>query len=148
MPGSSLWLVPPPDHPLSAILTNLISSTLPSEFPSEAASSPRVTPHFFSPHMTLTSDISPSVYGSDPQAWLDSIPLPFADSVKVRFGKVKSQEVFYRRCYISVGFEGVKDIAGVARARGVFREEDQNGEKTKQWLERWRAEFGPHVSLM
>lgn len=98
--------------------------------------------------MTLTSDVPPSVYGSDPQAWLDSIPFPSAEHVKVRFGKVKSQDVFYRRCYISVGYEGVKDLAGVSRARGVFGEEDERGEKTKEWLEWWRKQFGPHVSLM
>ncbi|KAK4643164.1 hypothetical protein QC761_403970 [Podospora bellae-mahoneyi] len=148
MPGSSLWLLPPVTHPLYSILTKLISSTLPSKCPSEAASSPKVKPHFFSPHMTLTSDVPPSVYGSDPQAWLDSIPFPSAEHVKVRFGKVKSQDVFYRRCYISVGYEGVKDLAGVSRARGVFGEEDERGEKTKEWLEWWRKQFGPHVSLM
>ncbi|KAK4170912.1 2',3'-cyclic-nucleotide 3'-phosphodiesterase [Triangularia setosa] len=148
MPGSSLWLTPPPTNPLYPILPKLISSTLPAKFPSEAASSPRVTPHFFAPHMTLTSDVSPSVYGSNPQAWLDAIPFPSAASVKVKFGKVKSQEAFYRRCYISVGYEGVKDLAGVARARGVFDEADEHGEKTKEWLEWWRKEFGPHVSLM
>ncbi|KAK4199324.1 putative cyclic phosphodiesterase [Triangularia verruculosa] len=148
MPGSSLWLLPPPTHPLFPILTKLISSTLPAKFPSEAASSPKVTPHFFSPHMTLTSDISPSVYGSDPQAWLDSLPFPSVDKVRVRFGKVKSQDFFYRRCYISVGYEDVEEITGVARARGVYGEHDQQGEKTKEWLEWWRKESGPHVSLM
>ncbi|KAH6617744.1 2',3'-cyclic-nucleotide 3'-phosphodiesterase [Chaetomium sp. MPI-SDFR-AT-0129] len=176
MTGSSLWLLPPKDHPLNKILTTLLHETIPARFPREAASSPRVVPHFFPAHITLTNGIVPeSTYGtgegSGAQAWLDSIPFPSSSSsttdtaggegegkgVKVRFEKVVSQDVFYRRCYVKVGFEGVKELAGVARAVGVLGEgvdvdaesgEVKFGEKTKEWLGSWQEEFGPHLSLM
>lgn len=146
MPGSSLWLVPPPSHPLHEILATLITKTLPTIFPAESTSE-TLSPRFFSPHLTLTSDISPAVYGFDPQAWLDSIPWPSADQVHVRFETVLSQDVFYRRCYLKVGMDGVRDLAALARARGVY-DENSPGEKTKEWLDWWEKAFGAHVSLM
>ncbi|KAK4186399.1 putative cyclic phosphodiesterase [Podospora australis] len=150
MPGYSLWLVPPPNSPVSDTLQNLISSTLPAKFPEEAASSPRLPkPQFFFRHVTLTSEIPPSFFkDKTPQDWLNSILWPSADSVSIKFEKVKSQEFFYRRCYISVDYDSVKHLAGLARARGVNDEEDAEGEKTQQWLSWWREAFGPHVSLM
>ncbi|KAK0644216.1 2',3'-cyclic-nucleotide 3'-phosphodiesterase [Cercophora newfieldiana] len=146
MPGSSLWLLPPPSSPLHSALKTLITKTLPSLLPSESTFS-ILAPDFFPPHMTLTSEISPSLYGDYPQAWLDSIPFPSAEDVCVRFGDVASQEVFYRRCFIRVGLEGVRAAVGIARARGVTGEEEV-GERTKEWVEWWVREYGPHVSLM
>ncbi|KAK4449653.1 putative cyclic phosphodiesterase [Podospora aff. communis PSN243] len=146
MPGSSLWLLPPPSHPLHWILTTLITSTLPPLFPAESSSS-TLAPHFFHPHMTLTSEISPSLYGDNPQEWLDSIPFPSASEVRVRFRDVATQDVFFRRCYLRVGVEGVRGVVGIARARGV-EGEDEVGEKTRRWVEWWLGEYGPHVSLM
>ncbi|KAL2022463.1 hypothetical protein VTK56DRAFT_5292 [Thermocarpiscus australiensis] len=178
MPGSSLWLVPPPSHPLHAALQTLISTTLPARFPREAAGSADVAPHFFPAHLTLTSEVSPERYGDDPQGWLDRLLSDLFDdddsakeraahgqghgqgpssSVKVRFERVVSQDVFFRRCFIRVGFEGVRGIAGLARARGVIGEEvgldgDDGGfrfgPRTEEWLRTWREEYGPHVSLM
>ncbi|KAK3332281.1 2',3'-cyclic-nucleotide 3'-phosphodiesterase [Cercophora scortea] len=149
MPDSALWLLPPPTHPLHATLSTLISSTLPSTEPS--AASDRVSPHFFAPHMTLTSGISPSLYRDDPQAWLDSIPWPSAKQVRVRFEgpRVQSQDVFVRRCFIKVRLDGVREIAGLARAWGVNGQEDVVPEsKTDEWLREWPRVYGPHVSLM
>ncbi|KAL2149258.1 hypothetical protein VTH82DRAFT_8606 [Thermothelomyces myriococcoides] len=159
MPGSSLWLLPPENHPLNPVLRALITETLPSNFTREAASSPRVVPHFFPAHVTLTSEISPDVYGDDPQGWLDRLPLPKGGSEsqpKVRFERVVSQDVFYRRCFIRVTFDGVKELAGIARATAVFGEEVEVdsegnvkfGKETEKWLSWWREEFGPHLSLM
>lgn len=155
MPGSSLWLLPPKSHPLYEIISNLITSTLPSLFPdiilpaqSNASSTNRgMDSTFFGPHMTLTSDIPPSTYGNNPQQWLDSIPLP---PVTVRFAPegVQSQDVYFRRCFIKVRLDkSVRLLAGIARARGVFGEEDIEP-RTEKWLEWWRREFGPHVSLI
>lgn len=142
MPGSSLWLTPPPTHPLHAIITKLIETTLPAQFPD---TSPR--PPTFAPHLTLTSGIDPSIYGDEPQKWLDSIPFPAASKVAVRFERVKSQDVFFRRCYIKCEFDGARDVAAIARARGV-EGEDEVGPKTHAWLSEWKEAFGPHVSLM
>ena len=145
MPGSSLWLLPPPSHPLHSTLQTLIRTTLPAHFPREAASSPQVVPHFFPAHITLTSDISPETYGADSQGWVDRVFARFSSSssssdgsgeeggvlpeVRVRFERVVSQEVFYRRCFVRVGFEGVRVLAGVARAAGVVGEEVGFGEE-------------------
>ncbi|KAK4217588.1 2',3'-cyclic-nucleotide 3'-phosphodiesterase [Rhypophila decipiens] len=164
MPGSSLWLLPPKSHPLHAILSALITKTLPSQFPDITLNpSSNRDPHgmdstFFPPHMTLTSGISPYLYGSDPQAFLDSIPFPAAnssDGVKVRFfpstsenTSIQSQETFFRRCFIKVVLDNtVRQLAGIARARGVNGEDDI-GPKTEEWLVQWQREFGPHVSLI
>ncbi|KAK0615631.1 2',3'-cyclic-nucleotide 3'-phosphodiesterase [Bombardia bombarda] len=151
MPGSSLWLLPPPSHPLHQILSTLISSTLPALFPAEAsADSPSISPHFFAPHMTLTSEIDPALYGDDPQAWLDSIPwASLRDQVHVRFEGIQSQDVLVRRCFIRVSLGGVRKVVGLARAWGVYGGEDVGeGSRTETWLERWKVEYGPHVSLM
>ncbi|KAK6074121.1 hypothetical protein SCUP234_08448 [Seiridium cupressi] len=140
MPGSSLWLVPPPDHPSHDTLSRLIAEILPAKFPSEVGPP-------FSPHMTLTSNIDPKVYGENPQQWLDAIPWPSSGQVKVRFDAVKTEDVFFRRGYIKAEYNGVKDIAALARARGV-EGEDEVGPKTEEWLKWWTAAFGPHVSLI
>ncbi|ETS78729.1 2',3'-cyclic-nucleotide 3'-phosphodiesterase [Pestalotiopsis fici W106-1] len=145
MPGSSLWLVPPPDHPVHRILTKLITQTLPNTFPDVAGSD---CPSF-SPHMTLTSNIDPALYGDDPQGWLDGVPWPQGRDVSVRFAAVQTQDVYFRRCFVQVGMgDGVADIAALARARGVEGEADQTGPKTRKWLGEWAEAFGPHVSLI
>ncbi|KAK8103651.1 2- 3 cyclic phosphodiesterase [Apiospora kogelbergensis] len=142
MPGSSLWLVPPPTHPLHAIISDLITRTLPSAFPD-------LTGPTFAPHMTLTSGIDPGVYGDDPQGWLDAVPWPRAAGVDVALDRVATQDVFFRRCYLQVAFEdGVRDLAGLARAVGVNGEGYEIGPVTREWLEEWREAFGPHVSLI
>ncbi|KAK8064603.1 hypothetical protein PG994_007241 [Apiospora phragmitis] len=124
MPGSSLWL------------------TLPSAFPDLAGPA-------FAPHMTLTSEIDPAVYGEDPQGWLDAVPWPRAADVDVQLDQVATQDVFFRRCYLKVAFkEGVRNIAGLARAAGVSGEGHAFGPVTEKWLEEWRGAFGPHVSLI
>ncbi|POS70284.1 2',3'-cyclic-nucleotide 3'-phosphodiesterase [Diaporthe helianthi] len=142
MPGSSLWLTPPPSHPLHETITKLIETALPAQFPD---ASPR--PPNFAPHLTLTSGIDPSIYGDEPQKWLDSIPFPTASKVAVRFERVKTQDFFFRKCYLKCEFDGAKDVAAISRARGV-EGEDQVGPKTQAWLSEWREAFGPHVSLM
>lgn len=144
MPGSSLWLLPPSTSPLHTPLTTLITSTLPSLLPSESTST-TLSPSFFAPHLTLTSNIPPTIYSppaSSPQAWLDSLPLPSASSVRVRFTALRTHDVFFRRCFLEVApGNGVEELARVARLWGV---EGGDGEKVEGWL----RGFGPHVSLM
>ncbi|KAI9172672.1 2',3'-cyclic-nucleotide 3'-phosphodiesterase [Paramyrothecium foliicola] len=140
MPGSSLWLIPPADHPLHRVLGKLICTQLPAKFP-------ELTGPQFDPHMTLTSNISPAVYGDSPQQWLDSIPWPSGKEVQVRFETVETEDTFFRRGTIKVNFDGVRDVAGIARARGVVGEE-AIGPVTEEWLKEWKSAFGPHVSLI
>ena len=180
MPGSSLWLVPPPSHPLHGIITTLITTTLPSKFPSEAGGGGGSNPVLFATHMTLTSEILPATYNKDSgipnlkhlptdeekqhaQTWLDALPLPPANKVHVRLDRVDTQDVFFRRCFIRVLYEGVEDIVGIAREYSVTRGsssihdgggggDDDAGSPisgaTREWLARWKEAFGPHVSLI
>ncbi|KAK8121849.1 2'-3'-cyclic-nucleotide 3'-phosphodiesterase, partial [Apiospora sp. TS-2023a] len=132
----------PPSHPLHATIADLIERTLSAAFPD-------LTGPVFAPHMTLTSNIDPAVYGDSPQAWLDAVPWPRAADVDVRLEKVATQDIFFRRCFLKVAFEkGIRDIAGLARAVGVNGEGYQIGPVTEKWLEEWREAFGPHVSLI
>ncbi|KAF2691108.1 2',3'-cyclic-nucleotide 3'-phosphodiesterase [Lentithecium fluviatile CBS 122367] len=137
MPGSSLWLIPPSTHPLHSHLTSLIQQTS-KHFSSS---------HLFIPHITLTSEIAPSTYGSDPQKWLDSLSFPRGGAVQVRFGELASEDIFVRKLYIKVrkegeGSEGLKELAAVARREVEgFAGEREAGE----WVER---RWGPHLSLL
>lgn len=132
MPGSSLWLLLPASHPLSAVLPPLIQQTA-ARFNS---------PHTFIPHVTLTSEIDPSVYSSDPQAWLSSLKFPSREDVRVKLGKLESQDVFFKKLHSRVEKEGVKEAGRVARsAVDGFGEEA----KAREWVE---GEWMPHLSLL
>ncbi|KAF2018732.1 2, 3 cyclic phosphodiesterase [Aaosphaeria arxii CBS 175.79] len=132
MPGSSLWLLPPSTHPLSTILPTLIDKT----------STHFSSPHRFIPHVTLTSEIDPSTYSPNPQQWLDSLPFPSASSATVKFGRLRSEDVFVRKLYIGVEKAGVKQIGKVTRQR-------VKGFEGEVEAERWAKEkYGPHLSLL
>ncbi|KAF2833159.1 2',3'-cyclic-nucleotide 3'-phosphodiesterase [Ophiobolus disseminans] len=130
MPGSSLWLLPPSDDPLNAVLFGLIQQT----------SSRFQSPHSFLPHVTLTSEISPA---SDPQAWLDSLELPAGKDVQVKFETLVSEDVFVRKLYIQCAkSDGLKKLAGASR-RNVAGLEDQT--KLAEWT---HDKYNPHLSLL
>jgi 2',3'-cyclic-nucleotide 3'-phosphodiesterase len=131
MPGSSLWLLPPADHPLQGILGELIAEVS-RRFGST---------HLFVPHVTLTSEIEPGVYGgkAGAQKWLNGVEFPDSRDVVVRFGKLQSEDVFVRKLYVTVAKEGVKGIGGVAR-------KFVGGEKeVESWVE---ERYRPHLSLL
>ncbi|KAF2706713.1 2, 3 cyclic phosphodiesterase [Pleomassaria siparia CBS 279.74] len=132
MPGSSLWLLPPSDHPLDATLTNLINST----------STRFNSPHLFVPHVTLTVDINPATYATEPQAWLNSLILPDRGNVKVQLGELQSDDFFFKKLYFNVGKHGVGDLAKVARMKVNGFEEE---ETANMWVEK---EYKPHLSLL
>ncbi|CAA9958376.1 2',3'-cyclic nucleotide 3'-phosphodiesterase [Pyrenophora teres f. teres] len=133
MPGSSLWLLPPADHPLSNVLPSVIDKTS-KQFNS---------PHRFLPHVTLTSEISPSKHASDPQAWLDSLDLPTGQDIKVTFERLGSEDVFFRKLYIKCEkSEGVKKLAIPCRQQVDGFEEEA---KALSWAE---GQYMPHLSLM
>ncbi|KAF2796148.1 2, 3 cyclic phosphodiesterase [Melanomma pulvis-pyrius CBS 109.77] len=132
MPGSSLWLLPPPTHPLSTLLSTLILKT----------SRHFNSPHHFVPHITLTADIPPSTHSS-PQSFLDALPLPAANCVNVRLAQLHSEDVFFKKLYIAVEKDGMEELARVARTAV-----DGGGEKdgaAKMWVEK---QYRPHLSLL
>lgn len=141
MPGSSLWLLPPPTHPLYSKLQTLISSTIPTLlFPPPSST----TPPSFSPHVTLTSEINPSIYGDNPQQWLDSLSWPKANGVGIKFEGVRTEDVFFRRCYLKVRKEdGIKELAALARGEGVLV--GKGKEAVREWVD---ESYMPHCSLM
>jgi 2',3'-cyclic-nucleotide 3'-phosphodiesterase len=129
MPGSSLWLLPPSEHPLNNLLTTLIDQT------SQLFNST----HLFLPHITLTSDISPSKYGTEPQKWLEILPLPSSKDVHVNFEKLASEDVFFRKLYIKCAKSGLVDLGRVCRV------EVDGDTEAKKWAEEM---YMPHCSLL
>jgi 2',3'-cyclic-nucleotide 3'-phosphodiesterase len=133
MPGSSLWLLPPSDHPLNSILPTLISQT----------SNHFNSPHSFIPHVTLTSEISPSRYGPDPQAWLDSLELPEVGDVQIDFKELCSEDVFVRKLYIRCEkTEKLTKLGTMCRTAVEGFEDERKAEK-------WSKDvYDPHLSLL
>ena len=133
MPGSSLWLLPPSDSPLNATLQTLIDQTS-AHFDS---------PHRFIPHVTLTSDISPSVYGSSPQQWLGTLDLPSQPKICVVFEGLATEDVFFRKLYIRCEkADGISGLTAVCRRR-------VDGYDTAEEADQWAArEYNPHLSLL
>lgn len=132
MPGSSLWLLPPKSHPLNDPLVHLIEQTS-SRFGSL---------NRFIPHVTLTSEISPSLYGHTPQQWLDSLQLSEGSGVKVGFEKLASEDAYVRKLYIKcTKTEGLRELAGMCRQQVEGYDE---GKAAK-----WASEtYNPHLSLL
>lgn len=133
MPGSSLWLLPPADHPLNKVLPGLIDQT----------SKSFGSPHRFLPHVTLTSEISPSKYGSDGPAWLSALDLGPAKDVRVNLERLGSDDFFFRKLYIKCEKDGgLKTLAKQCRKH-------VDGYADEKTAQDWAKEaYMPHVSLM
>lgn len=133
MPGSSLWLLPPANHALNNVLPALIDKTS-SQFGS---------PHRFLPHVTLTSEILPSRYGSDAQGWLDSLNLDPGSDVRVNFEHLGSEDFFFRKLYIKCEKDdGLRKLAKECRKQ-------VEGFSDEKKAEDWSNEsYMPHLSLM
>lgn len=139
MPGSSLWLVPPQGSALNKTLQSLISSTVPSHFPG-------VQTHNFIPHITITSNIDPTVYQHSPQAWLENLPLS-TNKLLVRFEACEPGKPFFKKLTVrvkkeDVAAESLTQVAAICRAEGV---EDRDMDRAREWAER---DYLPHLSLM
>lgn len=142
MPQSSLWLIPPQDdHPFNKSLKSLIGESIASDFP-------RVPKDQlgFLPHVTLTSDISPETYGTDPQSWLDSLPLPTEFKKEhvepdLNFETIETGNQFFRKLYLRAKKDEnlLKLAIATRQATGV------DAEKARQWAD---SEFMPHLSLL
>lgn len=133
MPGSSVWLLPPEAHPVNGLLTSLIKRTA-SHFGSS---------DLFIPHVTLTSEISPPTYRSDPQGWLDSLELPAGDDVAVKFEDLNSEDVYFRKLYVKCQkTAGLKSLAKVCRKQVAGYKDD---DAVRKWVE---ETYNPHISLL
>ncbi|KAH6615138.1 2',3'-cyclic-nucleotide 3'-phosphodiesterase [Boeremia exigua] len=132
MPGASLWLLPPEAHPLSAVLTALIQRTA-SHFGSS---------DLFIPHLTLTSDLPPSTYASEPQQWLDSLDLP-TGAVHIEFAMLASEPVYFRKLYLKCVKTASLTALATACKKHVAGYAD--GEMASTWA---HDTFNPHVSLL
>lgn len=133
MPGSSLWLLPRKDSPINSRLAALVEKT----------SQHFNSPHRFLPHVTLTSNISSSTYGSDPQGWLEKLTFPPAQSTSIVFEELASEDVFVRKLYIKcMKQDGLLKLAATCR-------ETVDGHSDYKKAEQWAAsEYNPHLSLM
>ena len=144
MPGSSLWLLPPANHPFTRSLNTWITGTVPYRF------SPLKPPAFI-PHITLTSEIP---YGPndeqpfDAQVWLDclELPLPGPDDepIVANLTSLEAGEVFFRKLTLKVDKdnEPLQRLAVACRAQGVY---SGDFEKARTWAKR---DYQPHLSVM
>ena len=133
MPGSSLWLVPPPDSALHKTISTLITSTIPSLYP--IALPPR-----FSPHLTLTADTVKSS-SDDPQKWLDGLDLP-VEKLEIRVKEPQVGQIFFRKLTLRCEKDdALKGLAAACRRAGT----GAGAEEVRRWVE---EVYAPHVSLM
>jgi 2',3'-cyclic-nucleotide 3'-phosphodiesterase len=138
MPGSSLWLVPPVNHPLHATLSKLISRDIPSRL----AQYQTDTFPCFTPHLTLTSDILE--LPKDPQAWLDALNLPKAEQVKISIVELDQGDLWTKKLFLRAEKESLKKIWRVCR--DVV---ESPGEKTTEKVQKWvEHTWDPHISLI
>lgn len=89
----SLWLVPPRNNKIHAILADAIAHIVPSALAAEAP-----LPQF-EPHVTLTSQIPLTTTRDDFQTWLDGIDLP-PDTVVVEFQELAVGDAFHKKLFI------------------------------------------------
>jgi hypothetical protein len=139
MPGASLWIIPPKDSSFSQALQTLISTTIPPHFP-------QTKTHDFIPHVTITSNIDTSLYGSDPQAWLSALHLPSGDQhdpVFVTLDVLEAGDAFVKKLTLRAGKTAqLLQLASACRAEAV-----EGGDQAK--AEKWaQDDYLPHLSLM
>lgn len=136
--GCSLWLLPPSDSPIQSILSDLITTKIPSHF-SELHNI------VFEPHMTLTSDITLPLNIADNkqvQRWLDDLPLPKKINLDVRFESLDVGAHFFKKLTLSVNKGSLESLGTHVRSAAV-----ENGDMAAatSWA---KQTWAPHVSLM
>ena len=139
MPGASLWFIPPKSSPFSQAVQTLISKTIPAHFSDKKT-------HDFIPHVTITSGIDTSLYGSDPQAWLGGLKLPSIPKespVVVSLEALEPSEPFFKKLTFSAEKSAqLLSLASACRANAV---ENGNEGKAEEWV---KQSYLPHLSLM
>lgn len=138
MPGCSLWLLPPSDSPIQLILSDLVTTKIPSLFP-------ELHNVVFEPHMTLTSEITlpPDISGNKrAQRWLDDLPLPKKVNVDVCLESLDVGAQYFKKLILSVSKGPLETFGAHVRSTAV-----ENGGMTAatSWV---KETWAPHVSLM
>ncbi|KAK6395403.1 hypothetical protein LTR65_000874 [Meristemomyces frigidus] len=134
MPGSSLWLVPPEDSELYKAIHDLIINHVPSLY---TGTIPQ-----FTPHITLTSDVT--VPESGPQQWLDGIQIPDTKELKVAVRDVEVGSIFFKK--ITMRCDKTPELCQLAascRAAGVQGLDAQGAQK---WAEEHSSLPGDEVT--
>ena len=96
-PTLSMWLVPPKDSEIHAVLVDAIARIVPSVLATEEGPLPQ-----FEPHLTLDSHISRMhIRDDDFQTCLDEIDLPDdASAVDVEFQKLAVGDEFNKKLFL------------------------------------------------
>ncbi|GAM84474.1 hypothetical protein ANO11243_024700 [Dothideomycetidae sp. 11243] len=135
MPGSSLWLIPPPNAPFTRSLNTFIAGTVPFRF------APLKPPSFI-PHVTLTSNIPFSLHDTvptDAQVWLDCLELPIPaadcdgdDRIVVDLTTLEAGEAFFKKLTLRVAKPNapLEKLAIACRAQGVC---SGDFERAREW---------------
>ena len=93
--------------------------------------------------MTLTSNVSPKLHSSDPQAWLDSLDLPISSTMNADITAVDPDDKFFKKLTLRLDKRGaLVDLATACRMHGVL---DGDEVAAKKWAD---DEYLPHLSLM
>jgi 2'-5' RNA ligase len=137
MPDSvSIWLIPPSsDHAFNKSLQELISVTLPRDFP-------HAPKNEFIPHVTVVSDFN---LEKSPQEWLDSLSFPDfkkeKNEVVIELEQLEAGETFFKK----VTLRAKKD-ANLLKLAANVREQAKSVSLTdaQSWAEK---EYMPHLSL-
>lgn len=136
MPGSSLWLVPPPSSSFYRVVQNLITNTIPVHFPNTKTRD-------FIPHVTITSNIDKSLYDQDPQAWLGSLKLPSSQATPISLETLEPGEPFFKKLTVRTEKSlQLLQLAAFCRAEAAY------GSDSKKALKWAHDEYLPHLSLM
>lgn len=130
--------MPPGKQTTHDILQELIESTIPAQF-AHLKSPPK-----FAPHVTITSEIDPSIYEDDPEGWLENLDLSIsALNPVVTFTQLDTEKPFFRKLTLRVE----KDMALLALATEcrAIAVEKGNERSAEQWC---NTVFRPHCSLL
>lgn len=144
MPTASLWLLPPStDHPFSKSLANLITNTVPTNFPD-------AHPPDFSGHVTLTPTFDASSTYKTPeqaQSWLDALNLPATPQTEkeeavIEFMELEADDAFFRKITLRARLDS--NLLNLAST--IYSQVHTSDEAAaQQWAQK---EYAPHLSLM
>jgi len=117
----------------------LISEGIPAQFPN-------LQTHDFLPHITLTSGIDKSLYGNEPQIWLDSLSVPAtsaAHPLVLKLEALEAGEPFVKK--FTARLSKLPEILKLAEACRAEAVTGGNFDKAREWAQ---EQYLPHMSLL